>query len=246
LDFLTACFIVSNLMKFSYGQTNDSAVSNKQIKFDTATRFQYSFKTAHANAQALMTDDFFWSPIEETGPFGSDDGSDAAYGFRQWRVSNKSTSPINYLKELLIQWNYPIFNWNEMDTNKIKEYILSSANLDEASIQKKVEELKEAFKNSPDTGFKNLSDAQWRESIRSSSKATGGLYLLGQDNAIIGTGFAQFVLEGRIDRELKKLITTALKRQLLPLLINRYSEDYRIKRKEQLSKMLDVVNKTNS
>jgi uncharacterized protein YfeS len=70
-----------------------------------------------------------------------------------------------------------------------------------------------------------------------------GIYLLGQDNAIIGVGFAQFVLEGHIENDIKDLTTTAIKRQLLPLLINRYDEDYRGKRKEQLNKMLEVVKK---
>ena len=35
--------------------------------------FEYSLETAHPNAHALMKEDFFWSPIEESSPFGSDD-----------------------------------------------------------------------------------------------------------------------------------------------------------------------------
>ena len=54
-----------------------------------------------------MKDEFYWSPIEETAPFGSDDGSDAAYGFRQWRLLNKNISPVVYLKELIERWQYP-------------------------------------------------------------------------------------------------------------------------------------------
>ncbi len=71
----------------------------------------------------------------------------------------------------------------------------------------------------------------------------GGDFLLGQDNAIIGTGFAQFVLEGKIDDELKALTITALNRQLLPVLIDRYDDNYRDERKEQLTKMLEVIRK---
>lgn len=74
----------------------------------------------------------------------------------------------------------------------------------------------------------------------------GGSFLLGQDNAIIGTGFAQFALEGRVDIDLKTLTITAIKRQLLPVLINRYDENDRNKRKEQLTKMLAVISKANS
>ena len=51
-----------------------------------------------------MKDDFFWSPIEETGPFGSDDGSDAAFSFLDWRAQHKSASPVKFLNELIRDW----------------------------------------------------------------------------------------------------------------------------------------------
>ncbi|RZK01836.1 MAG: hypothetical protein EOO46_19095 [Flavobacterium sp.] len=190
-----------------------------------------------------MTDEFYWSPIEETAPFGSDDGFDAAYGFRQWRLLNKSTSPLTYLKDLIEGWQYPFFDYNEMDTTKIKEYITSKPSLDENAIQQQMQTLREALKNSPDTTRNILNDEQLRDLINSTSKDMGGSFLLGQDNAIIGTGFAQFVLEGHIDKDLKALTIMAIKRQLLPLLINRYDESYRDKRRQQLTKMLEVINR---
>jgi uncharacterized protein YfeS len=228
----------------SNGQTkNNSTTTTQQNK--TMDNFEYTFKSAHPKAQALMTDEFYWSPIEETAPFGSDDGSDAAYGFRQWRLANKTASPVSYLKETIERWQYPFFDYNEMDTTKINEYINKKANLDEATIQQQIQTLKEINKNSPDTSMK-LDDAQLRDVIISSSNSMGGMYLLGQDNAIIGTGFAQFVLEGHINNDIKSMTITAIKRQLLPLLINRYDESYRDKRKQQLTKMLAVINKATS
>lgn len=227
--------------------------SNRQKKNNSTTatqhntamdNFEYTFKSAHPKAQALMTDEFYWSPIEETAPFGSDDGSDAAYGFRQWRLANKTASPVSYLKDLIGSWQYPYFDCNEMDTTKIKEYITSKANLDEATIQQQIQTLKDINKNSPDTSMK-LNDNQLREVIISSSNSMGGMYLLGQDNAIIGTAFAQFVLEGRIDDDIKSLTITAIQRQLLPVLINLYDDNYIDIRKLQLTKMLEVVNKAN-
>lgn len=228
----------------SNGQTkNNPVTATHQNK--TMDNFEYTFKSAHPKAQALMTDEFYWSPIEETAPFGSDDGSDAAYGFRQWRLVNKTESPVSYLKDLIERWQYPYFDYNEMDTAKIKEYITKKANLDEATIQQQTQTLKDINKNSPDISMK-LDDNQLREVIISSSNSMGGMYLLGQDNAIIGTGFAQFVLEGRIDNDIKSLAITAIKRQLLPLLINLYDDNYRDKRKQQLTKMLEVINKATS
>lgn len=248
LPILITPLVSLTLLSCSNGLTTQTAYENQSITDTTKTmdRFEYSLKTAHPNAKALMTEDFYWSSIEETGPFGSDDGWDAAQGFRQWRFLNKSVTPIIYLKELVARWQYPYFDWSEMDTDKIKEHIVSKADIDEISIQKQMQQLREALKNSADTSIKNIDDAQLRKVILSSSEQMGGSLLLGQDNAIIGTGFAQFVLEGRIDIDLKTLTVTAIKRQLLPVLINRYDDNYRNKRKEQLTKMLAVISKVNS
>lgn len=188
-----------------------------------------------------MKEDFYWSPIEETGPFGSDDGSDAAYGFRKWRMANKNQSPVIYLKELIISWKYPYFDWNEMDSEKIKDYLESKVYPTEADIEQNVKQLKEAIKSSPDTSMLNMDDGQFRQVVISASQSMGGTFLTGQDNAVIGTGFAQFALEGRIDSELKTLVITAIKRQLLPVLMDGYDKEYRNERKEKLIKMLAVI-----
>ena len=193
-----------------------------------------------------MTEDFYFSPIEETGPFGSDDGSDAAYGFREWRLLNKKASPVVYLKELIAGWQYPYFDYTEIDTAKVNAYFNQDKILSETEIQQYVKELKKMTANSPDKSGKPLNDQQLREIVISSSKSMNDRYLLGMDNAIIEIGFAQFVLEGRVDSDIKALTITAINRQLLPILINRYSEDYRVVRKEQLTKMLGVLKKASS
>ena len=89
--------------------------------------------------------------------------------------------------------------------------------------------------------MKELDDMQLREVVITSSKGMNGIFLLGQDNAIIGIGFAQFVLEGHIDNDIKALTIIAIKRPLLPMLINRYDNDYRDKRKHQLTKMQLII-----
>jgi uncharacterized protein YfeS len=242
---LTTFLINILLLGCSSGQTKNklSEVTQQNQTVDT---FQYTLQAAHPSAQAVMKDDFYFSPIEETGPFGSDDGWEAAYGFREWRLSNKTASPVTYLNALIGRWQYPFFNYSEMDTIKIKEYINQKKELSEAEIQQQIKSLKEVSKNSPETPNMKLDDNQLREVVLSSSKEMNGIYLVGQDNAIIGIGFSQFVLEGRIDKDIKALTITAIKRQLLPLLINRYDDNYRDKRKDQLTKMLEVVKKAAS
>jgi uncharacterized protein YfeS len=133
-----------------------------------------------------MKEEFFWIPIEESAPFGSDDGSDAAYGFREWRVSHTNTDPMVYLKDLIAEWNYLYFDWTELDTNEIKIYIAKEA----------------------------------------SDKGMGRIYLLGLDNAIIGTGFSELVLKGHISHDIKNLTIIAIQRELLPLLIKNYEVNY--------------------
>lgn len=232
------------------GSCHGQAVTNKpvmdQLKNNPAMDtddFAYTFKSAHPRAQALMKDSFYWSPIEETAPFGSDDGFEAAYGFREWRTLNKTSSPVSYLDDLIASWRYPFFDYREMDTTKIKTYLTSKMEMDEATIQDQMQKMKDAIKNSPDTSAKIPDDKQLRDIINMSSKDMGGIFLLGQDNAIIGIGFSQFVLEGHVDKDIKALTIIAIKRQLLPLLINRYDADYSGRRKDQLTKMLAVINK---
>ena len=105
----------------SNGQENSQNLSIKESNSSTSMDyFELSPENAHPRAQELLKEDFFWSPIEETGPFGSDDGSDAFYGFVDWRESNKNASPVTYLKELIIEdWGYPQADWNASDEEKI-------------------------------------------------------------------------------------------------------------------------------
>ncbi|MBK6826712.1 MAG: hypothetical protein IPG86_07560 [Chitinophagaceae bacterium] len=71
--------------------------------------FLFTFqKLAHPNAKELMSEDFFWSPIVEAGPFGSDSGSEAAEGYKQWRKANAAETAVKYLGELLVAWGMPL------------------------------------------------------------------------------------------------------------------------------------------
>lgn len=157
--------------------------------------FELSPENAHPNAQKLLTEDFYWSPIEETGPFGSDDGSDSFHGFLEWRQENKDESPLIYLNELIEEWGYPKFDLNVTEPSKIRQA---------------------------------LNDIDSR-------------MLIGQDNAVIAVGFGQFVLEGKIDQDIKDLTKNAIKRELSAYLIDEFRSDYRETRKGQLEKMLRVV-----
>lgn len=190
-----------------------------------------------------MQEDFFWSPVEESAPFGNDAGSDAAYGFERWRLQNRALSPVEYLKQLIKEWHYPVLNWNDLDSTNIKNFLASKSQMSEESIERLVQQLMEMNKSGRDSLTRGMDEQKLRESVISTSQQMNGSYLLDQDNAIIGIGFAQFALEGKIDAYFQSLTITAIKRELLPVLINRFDEKYRETRETQLKKMLSVVEK---
>ena len=49
---------------------------------------------AHPRARELMKEDFFWDCVDEWAPFGSDEGNDAYYEWRNWREKNPNKELI--------------------------------------------------------------------------------------------------------------------------------------------------------
>jgi len=54
-------------------------------------------KHSHPRARELMVEEFFWDCVDELAPFGSDEGWDAYYEWRDWRQRNPSASLRNCL-----------------------------------------------------------------------------------------------------------------------------------------------------
>jgi uncharacterized protein YfeS len=116
------------------GQTQDKTQNNlTSIKIDTTQKqpksmsdYTPTIDKAHPNAKRLMTEEFFWSPIEETAPFGSDDGADTYAGFADWRKTHKTDNPKEFLIEQIDSWGYPTFDLNETNLDKLKPYLKQS------------------------------------------------------------------------------------------------------------------------
>ena len=49
-------------------------------------------ETAHPRARELMAESLFWDCTDESAPFGSDEGSDAYYEWREWREENTNAA----------------------------------------------------------------------------------------------------------------------------------------------------------
>lgn len=78
---------------------------------------------AHPNAKRLMNEHFFWSPIDETAPFGNDDGADAYADYTAWRKTHKKGHSIDFLQEEVAGWGYPAFDLRETDFDKLQPYL---------------------------------------------------------------------------------------------------------------------------
>ena len=81
-----------------------------------------AFEHAHAVAKHYMNEDFFYSPVEESGPFGSDDAADTFSGFRDWREKHDDADPLLFLEEQLYSWGYPHFDLHVTEAEIILNY----------------------------------------------------------------------------------------------------------------------------
>jgi uncharacterized protein YfeS len=95
----------------------------KPTETKTLDEFELTPEEAYPKAKALLTEEFYWSAIDETGPFGSDDGSDSFFEFRKWRIDNRKESPVTFLKVMLDGWGFPSFDMDKTDDKQVKELV---------------------------------------------------------------------------------------------------------------------------
>jgi uncharacterized protein YfeS len=66
-------------------------------------------ETAHPRARELMREPLFWDCVDEAAPFGSDEGSDAYYEWRNWREEN-SNAPLTECFDWILSGNLEAYN----------------------------------------------------------------------------------------------------------------------------------------
>ncbi len=71
----------------------------------------FSKKTVHPKARALLTEDFFWSILDENSPFGNDTGWDTLSSFVKWRKLNPTADPIIFVIDLSERFDAPLMQW---------------------------------------------------------------------------------------------------------------------------------------
>ena len=82
-----------------------------------------TFEKVHPDAKMIMNEDFYFNPIDETGPFGNDDGADTYAGFKDWRHVHLKDNPKTFLLEQIDYWGYPKFDIYETDIKKLNPYL---------------------------------------------------------------------------------------------------------------------------
>jgi len=112
---------------------NNTQQASKNLNVDTSqsqtknmSDYLPTIEKANPVAKRLMNEEFYWSPIEETAPFGSDDASDTYAGFADWRKTHKANNPKEFLTEQIDSWGYPTFDLNETNFEKLKPYLKQS------------------------------------------------------------------------------------------------------------------------
>src|ERR1700741_434857 len=122
LSILAACGQNQDKMKKSQRNADVDTTQKQKPMSD----YSPIIEKAHANAKLLMNEEFYWSPIEETAPFGSDDGADTYAGFADWRQTHKTVNPKEFLMEQIKYWGYPTFDLNGTNFEKLKPYLKKS------------------------------------------------------------------------------------------------------------------------
>lgn len=117
-------FIVISCGQVQEKSKYEQIVSHKPT--ESMTDYSPSFEKAHPKAKEFMTDEFYFSPIEESAPFGNDDGADTYAGFKDWRTSHTTDNPTDFLFDQINEWGYPKFDIYETDIKKLTPYLKES------------------------------------------------------------------------------------------------------------------------
>lgn len=210
--------------------------------YNELLRDELSLNNAHPTAQKYLKEDFFWSPVEESSPFGNDSGNDTFYFFLEWRKNNPTSNPKDFLMQEISNSGFPKFDIYALDSVSISKYIGKKIEFSPEEIEKQKARIMDANNNIPEEIKGKMGLEHLDEVIEMTSNGMGLTYLTEIDNMIISTGFAQIVLEGEINPEIAEITRIALERQLKPSMVSLW-DDYSSTRKKQYEFLLEKLEK---
>ena len=89
-------------------------------------KYGIDIDNAHPRAIEVISEEFFWSCIDELAPFGSDEGDTALAEFRDWRKENPQTPTIECIKwviESVGEMDFKEYNETLLNRDKVKAQI---------------------------------------------------------------------------------------------------------------------------
>ncbi|MBD3907097.1 hypothetical protein NAL32_20495 [Chryseobacterium sp. Ch-15] len=89
-------------------------------KTDNQLAIEIKREAASANAQKIMTEDFYYNVTDEFSPFGNDVGNDTFYLYREWRANNPDEDAKYFLNKTMKELNFSDFNLNTSSNDKQK------------------------------------------------------------------------------------------------------------------------------
>ncbi len=116
---------LSFLLLTSCNQSDNNSTDTVKLAKNMSD-YSPNLDKAHPKAKDLMNEDFYFSPIDETGPFGNDDGADTYAGFKDWRLTHLKDDPADFLFDQINEWGYPKFDIYETDIKKLTPYLKES------------------------------------------------------------------------------------------------------------------------
>lgn len=209
---------------------------------------QKNFKdSVNSNAKLLLTNEFYWDLENHNSPFSLNRVSNTFTDFIEWRKKNLKTNITDYFPE--IGENELIFDRNKTDLETVKAFYEIHSNMQKEmfgmlgnlmdSITSQVNEL-----TGKDRITKKISQEEKNEILERTANQMGATALMEHDDEIITVGFAQFVTEGTIDKDMKVLTEKAIQRQLLPYVLDQFEDiEFRKRREVEFKIMLEDLNK---
>jgi uncharacterized protein YfeS len=86
--------------------------------------WKLSPEKAHPKAAKLLKAEFFWDCVDENSPFGNDNGADALQQYRLWRANNPGGDPVQFIKELLPNWQCSLEKWKQLTPSAFQAPLL--------------------------------------------------------------------------------------------------------------------------
>ena len=76
----------------------------------------------HPQARDILDEPFFWEGANDLAPNGNDTGADLLEDYLRWDKRNPDTSPLEFLEELIKEWQVQPIDWTVTDEQTVRRY----------------------------------------------------------------------------------------------------------------------------